>query len=95
MKLTPQEIEHVALLARVRVSPEEIDLFARQLNDILIYMEKLAEVDTTGIEPAPQALDLSNAFREDLVLPSLPVEEALALAPRQGRSSFVVPKVIY
>ena len=94
MKLSPQEIEHVALLARVRVSPEEIDLFTQQLNDILIYMEKLAEVDTTGIEPAPPALHLSNAFREDRVLPSLPAEEALALAPRQGRSSFVVPKVI-
>lgn len=94
MKLSPQEVEHVALLARVRVSPEEIELFTQQLNDILIYMEKLAEVDTTGIEPAPQALHLSNAFREDLVLPSLPAEEALALAPRQARSSFVVPKVI-
>jgi aspartyl-tRNA(Asn)/glutamyl-tRNA(Gln) amidotransferase subunit C len=94
MKLSHSEVEHVASLARLDLSPEEINTFTHQLNSILLYMEKLSELDTSGIPPTTHAFHLSNAFREDLVSPSLPREEALGLAPEQGCSAFVVPKVI-
>jgi len=94
MKLSKQEVEHIAYLSRLHLSSEQIAAMTGQLNDILGYMEKLSELDTSGIEPTTHALHLSNAFREDQVVPSLPQEEALALAPEQGGSAFVVPKVI-
>ncbi|MBA4393601.1 MAG: Asp-tRNA(Asn)/Glu-tRNA(Gln) amidotransferase GatCAB subunit C [Desulfobacca sp.] len=94
MKLSQPEVEHVAYLARLQLSPDEIETFTHQLNNILLYMEKLSELDTSGIQPTTHALHLSNAFREDLVSPSLPREEALGLAPEQGCSAFVVPKII-
>jgi aspartyl-tRNA(Asn)/glutamyl-tRNA(Gln) amidotransferase subunit C len=94
MKLSRQEVEHVAALARLHLSQDEIGLFTRQLNDILLYMEKLQQVDTEGIQPTSHALHLANAFREDRVIPSLEQSEALAIAPEKGRGSFVVPKVI-
>ena len=93
-KLSNLEVEHIALLARLLLSREQITAITGQLNDILGYMEKLSEIDTSGIEPTTHALHLSNAFREDQVLPSLDPDEVLALAPEQGGSSFVVPKVI-
>jgi aspartyl-tRNA(Asn)/glutamyl-tRNA(Gln) amidotransferase subunit C len=94
MKLSSSEVEHIALLARLVLSREQITAMTDQLNDILGYMEKLSEIDTTGIEPTTHTLHLSNAFREDRVRPSLDPEKVLALAPEQGGSAFVVPKVI-
>ena len=94
MTLTKPEVEHIAFLARLQLGPEEIDTITQQLNSILGYMEKLSELDTSGIEPTTHALHLSNAFREDRVIPSLDREDVLALAPEQGGSAFVVPKVI-
>jgi aspartyl-tRNA(Asn)/glutamyl-tRNA(Gln) amidotransferase subunit C len=94
MKLSKPEVEHIAYLARLQLGSEEIETITPQLNNILLYMEKLSELDTSGIEPTTHALHLSNAFRDDQVSPSLPQEEALALAPEQGGGSFVVPKVI-
>lgn len=94
MKLTLQEVEHVAHLARLQLSAEELDLFTLQLNNILLYMEKLSELDTRDVQPTSHVLHLTNAFREDRVFPSLPRETVLDLAPEQGCSSFVVPKVI-
>jgi aspartyl-tRNA(Asn)/glutamyl-tRNA(Gln) amidotransferase subunit C len=94
MKLSKPEVEHIAFLARLQLGPEEIDTITQQLNSILGYMEKLSELDTSGIEPTTHALHLSNAFREDRVLPSLDPDDVLALAPEQGGSAFVVPKVI-
>lgn len=94
MSLSPKEVEHVASLARLKLAREEIETVTQQLNGILLYMEKLAELDTKGIQPTTHALHLSNAFREDVVIPSLPSDEALDLAPEHECSAFVVPKVI-
>ena len=94
MKLSKPEVEHIAYLARLQLGTEEIDTITNQLNNILVYMEKLSELDTTGIEPTTHALHLSNAFRDDKIIPSLDREDVLALAPEQGGGSFVVPKVI-
>jgi aspartyl-tRNA(Asn)/glutamyl-tRNA(Gln) amidotransferase subunit C len=94
MLLSNEDVRHIAQLARLKLNPEEVDPIARQMNDILIYMEKLNNLDTRGVEPTSHALHVANAFREDEVQPSLPLEESLASAPEQGRSAFVVPKVI-
>lgn len=94
MKLTREAVLHIAQLARLQLGGEEVELFARQLNDILGYMEQLNALATEEVEPTFHVHQAINAFREDRVGPSLPQEEALAIAPEQGRSSFVVPKVI-
>ena len=94
MKITPQEVSHVAALARLHMSQEEIDAMARQLDDILTYVAKLNELDTGSIVPTTHAISIVNAFREDEEKLSLEREKTLANAPQQNSESFVVPKVI-
>ena len=94
MALTPETVSQVAHLARLTLNNDEVELFTRQLNDILNYVEKLNELDTTDVPPMAHVLELHNAFREDLVNDSLPVEEALANAPARQRHAFTVPKII-
>jgi aspartyl-tRNA(Asn)/glutamyl-tRNA(Gln) amidotransferase subunit C len=94
MKITPEEILHVADLARLQLSPEEVDAMAKQLDEILTYVAKLNELDTDGIAPTTHAISIVNAFREDEVKPSLDREKTLANGPQQNGESFVVPKVI-
>ena len=94
MKITPQEVSHVADLARLHMSQEEIEAMARQLDDILTYVAKLNELDTEAIVPTTHAISIVNAFREDEMKPSLVREKVLANAPQQNGESFVVPRVI-
>jgi aspartyl-tRNA(Asn)/glutamyl-tRNA(Gln) amidotransferase subunit C len=94
MKITPQEVSHVADLARLHMSQEEIDAMAKQLDDILTYVAKLNELDTGAIVPTTHAISIVNAFREDEETLSLEREKILANAPQQNSESFVVPKVI-
>jgi aspartyl-tRNA(Asn)/glutamyl-tRNA(Gln) amidotransferase subunit C len=94
MKITPQEISHVANLARLNMSQEEVEAMARQLDEILTYVAKLNELDTEDIKPTTHAISIVNAFREDEVKSSLPKDKALANGPRQNGESFVVPRVI-
>ena len=94
MKLTADDVLHVAGLARLEIDPRTVEELAGQLAGILDYVEKLAEVDTENIAPTSHAIDLTNAFRDDVVRPHLSPEEALANAPSKEDGSFVVPKVI-
>ncbi len=94
MKITPEEVSHVANLARLRLSPEEVEVMAKQLHDILTYVAKLNELDTRGITPTTHAISIVNAFREDEVKPSLDREKTLANGPQQDGEFFVVPRVI-
>ena len=94
MKISIQEVEHVAHLARLKLSQEEKELFTTQLNAILEYMEKLAQVDTGGVEPTFHVVEHRNAFRDDEVKASLPKEEILANAPEEKEGYFRVPRVI-
>ena len=94
MKITPQEISHVANLARLHMSQAEVEAMARQLDEILTYVAKLNELDTESVKPTTHAISIVNAFREDEVKPSLPRDKALANGPRQNSESFVVPRVI-
>lgn len=94
MKITLDEVEHVARLARLEVSADEKQHLTEQMNRILLYMEKLNELDTTEVVPTSHAIDLHNAFREDLVEESLPRKDSLENAPEANDAEFIVPRVI-
>lgn len=94
MKITADQVQHVARLARLQIDPEAIEKLASELATILTYVDKLNEVDTQGVPPTSHAIELFNAFRDDEVHAHLPREQALNNAPSQDGGSFVVPKVI-
>jgi aspartyl-tRNA(Asn)/glutamyl-tRNA(Gln) amidotransferase subunit C len=94
MKMTTADVEYVARLARLELTPGEKELFAGQMDAILGYVEKLKGVDTNGIIPTSHAVPMENSFREDIVCPSIGLEKALANAPERAGSFFAVPKVI-
>ncbi len=94
MKITKQEVEHVALLARLRLTEEEKELYLGQLDKILSYVEKLSELDTAGIEPTTHSFPISNPYREDVVKPSLPRDNVLQNAPQKEKGCFKVPRII-
>jgi len=94
MKITREEIENIAHLARLELAEKEMDTMTRQLDTILSYVAKLDELDTEGVAVTTHTQDVNNAFREDKVRRSLDREEALANGPRQNGDAFVVPKII-
>jgi aspartyl-tRNA(Asn)/glutamyl-tRNA(Gln) amidotransferase subunit C len=94
MALTREEVLHVAELARLSLSPEEIELFTVQLNEILEYVEKLQELDTSGVAPLAHVIPLFNVFREDQVRESLPLDAVLENAPAREDGNFLVPRII-
>ncbi len=85
MKLSREEVLHIALLARLGLSEAEVDRASEQLSNILENFEILQQIDTSGIPPTTQSITLQNVVREDEVAPSLPLEDVLANAPhREG-----------
>ena len=94
MKMTLQEVEYVARLARLELTLDEKELFADQMGAILGYVEKLKELDTEGVVPTAHAVPMENSFREDIAFSSIGLEKALANAPDRAGSFFAVPKVI-
>jgi aspartyl-tRNA(Asn)/glutamyl-tRNA(Gln) amidotransferase subunit C len=94
MKITREEVENVARLARLQLAGEEVDKMTSQLDTILSYVAKLDELDTTGVAVTTHTQSVTNAFRDDEVRESLPREKALANAPKQNGEAFVVPKII-
>ena len=94
MSLTREDVEKVSLLARLRLSEEELTTMTSQLGHIVGYVDQLAKLDTDGVEPMAHAVDVSNVFRDDVVRPSLPRDEALANAPRDDGECYLVPAVL-
>jgi len=94
LKLSSKEVDYVARLARLEVTEKETEKFTAQLNDILGYIDKLNEIDTTGVEPMTHAIAVTNAFREDKIIDSIGTEKSLANAPDARGEFFRVPKVI-
>jgi aspartyl-tRNA(Asn)/glutamyl-tRNA(Gln) amidotransferase subunit C len=94
MKITRKEVEHVAKLARLALRDEEIETLTNQLGNILTYVEKLNELDTTNIEPTSHVLPIKNVLREDEAGKSIEREKALGNAPDRTEEFFRVPKVI-
>ncbi|GAC1466101.1 MAG: Asp-tRNA(Asn)/Glu-tRNA(Gln) amidotransferase subunit GatC [Isosphaeraceae bacterium] len=94
MTLTNDDVAKVAILARLRIRPDELELFTEQLNTIFGLVAQLKETDTEGIEPLAHGVEVRNVFREDVLEPSLPRDKALANAPKRNSESFLVPAVL-
>ncbi len=91
MAITREEVEHVARLARLELTSDEVDRFRDQLSVILEAVGKVAELDLSDVPPTAHPLEISNAWAEDEPRPSLSVEEALANAPDREAGFFRVP----
>ena len=87
-------IQYVAHLARIAVTPDEEKKLAAQLGGILGYIEKLKELDVTGVEPTAHAVPMVNVLRADEIRPSLPHDEVMRNAPAQANGLFIVPKIV-
>lgn len=91
---TDLNIDHVAHLARLALTPEEKATFAVQLRDVLAYVEELKKVDVSGVEPTAHAFPIYNVWAADEAKPGLPVDVALRNAPAQRDNMISVPKVV-
>jgi aspartyl-tRNA(Asn)/glutamyl-tRNA(Gln) amidotransferase subunit C len=94
MALTREDVQRVAILARLRLNPAEEERLTEQLDNILRYMEKLNQLDTSGVEPFSHAVDLVNVLREDNVTNQPDAEALLANAPEKDETFFRVPKIL-
>jgi aspartyl-tRNA(Asn)/glutamyl-tRNA(Gln) amidotransferase subunit C len=94
LKLSREEVEHIALLARLGLSEEEVERLRGQLSNILENFEILQQVDTTDVPPTAHVIALGNVVRDDEVLPSLPQSEVLANAPQEEEGYFRVRAVL-
>ena len=94
MKITKDEVMHVANLARLDMDEASIDKFAGQIGTILEYVDVLNRVDTQGVTPTSHAISLTNVFRKDREKKTLERDQALANAPQKEDGNFIVPKVI-
>ena len=94
MKLSREEVLHIALLARLGLTEDETDRLREQLSNILENFEVLRRIDTTGIPPTAQSIDLQNVVRDDGVADSLPQAQVLANAPRKEGEFFRVGPVL-
>jgi aspartyl-tRNA(Asn)/glutamyl-tRNA(Gln) amidotransferase subunit C len=92
--LSRSDVEHVAHLARLGLTDGEIGLLQGQLNHILEQYAKLAELDTEAIPPTAQTIELENILRQDVVVPSLPVDEVLRNAAESSGGFIVVPAIL-
>ena len=92
--LSKKEVEHIAWLAHIDLSEKEKALFTEQFNEILDYFKKIDEVDTEGVEPTYNVLDLKNVSRKDETKPSLPTEEALKNVPKKEKKFLKAPRIV-
>jgi aspartyl-tRNA(Asn)/glutamyl-tRNA(Gln) amidotransferase subunit C len=88
------DVAYIARLARINLTEDEAKTFQSQLDDVLKYVEKLRQLDATGIDAAAHALPVFNVFRKDAPRDWFTAEQALRNAPRQANGLFVVPKVV-
>ena len=94
MPVTIKDVEHVAALARLDLTQAEKVKFTEHLNEILAYVEKLNEIDTSAVEPLLHVIDVPGGLREDVMRPSYGQEEMLKNAPDRTEKFFKVPKAI-
>jgi aspartyl-tRNA(Asn)/glutamyl-tRNA(Gln) amidotransferase subunit C len=94
MKISKNQVEHVAHLARLTLTEEDLEKMTSQLDNILSYVDKLDKLDTHLIQPTSHVFSVCNAFREDIVKESLPRQKALMNAPQENGEMFQVPRII-
>ncbi len=92
--ISREEVLHIAKLAKLKLTEDEIELFREQLGRVLEYFRKLEELDTEGVEPMKHVIEAGSVFREDAPGESLPPEEALRNAPKRRDDYFEVPRVL-
>ena len=88
------DVAYVARLARINLTEAEAEVFQKQLDDLLRYVEKLRQADVTHVEPAAHVLPIFNVFREDAPRDWFTAEQALSNAPRRANGLIIVPKVV-
>jgi aspartyl-tRNA(Asn)/glutamyl-tRNA(Gln) amidotransferase subunit C len=93
MAISEEQVRHVAMLARVAVTDEQVDKLAGELSTILDHIGTIAELDLTDVQPTAHAIEVVNATRADEVKPCLPRELALKNAPEARDGAFVIPKI--
>ena len=93
-KIDEAQVRKVAKLARLQLDDAEVAQFSTDLSSIVEYIEKLNELDTDSVEPLAHCLPVHNVFRDDVVKPSLTVEQVLANAPQRADDFFKVPKIL-
>ena len=94
MSITVKDVEHIAWLARLDLTPEDKSKFSQQLDQILSHASKIKELDLKDVLPTSHVLPLENVFREDKLEPCLRENEALLNAPQKEKGAFVVPRII-
>ncbi|QDU56428.1 Asp-tRNA(Asn)/Glu-tRNA(Gln) amidotransferase subunit GatC [Aeoliella mucimassa] len=94
MSLTAADVEKVALLSRLMLSPEELQSLTSEMASIVEYVDQLAEVDTSDVEPMAHAVEMHNVTKDDAVAQSLSREQALATAPKHNNEGYLVPAVL-
>ena len=94
MSLSREEVEKVAMLARLQLSDAELEVMTSQLGQVLDYIQQLEAIDTDNVEPMAHALDLRNVLADDMLQESLPREKALSAAPKSDDEYFLVPAVL-
>lgn len=94
MKITKEQVLHVAALARLKFTSEEEEMFRTQLGDIIDLADKLNDLDVENIKPTAQVLQIQNVYREDVRKDSYPREKILANAPEQSDGCYIVPKIV-
>ena len=94
MSLSIDDVAKVALLARLRVSPDELEMFTGQLNSIVDYVAQLTQYDTANVEPLAHGIEVRNVFRDDVRGEALSREAAIANAPKRNQECFLVPAVL-
>jgi aspartyl-tRNA(Asn)/glutamyl-tRNA(Gln) amidotransferase subunit C len=93
MPLSRDEVRHVAMLARLRLEPGDVEFYAEQLGGILAHIDRLKELDTDAIPPTAQVVEVANTLREDVPRPCLSQADALANAPAAVDGFFRVPAI--
>ncbi|MEA3305310.1 MAG: Asp-tRNA(Asn)/Glu-tRNA(Gln) amidotransferase subunit GatC [Candidatus Omnitrophota bacterium] len=94
MPIQKDDVKYVARLARLKLAEEEIAYFAKQLDSIVGYMDRLGEVNISNVKPTTHVLPIQNVFRSDVDKPSLKAEDALKNAPDREKGLFKVPRII-
>lgn len=92
--LSEEQVKHIAWLARIELSKEEIGIFTRQLNTIIDFFHIMDEANVKDVKPSIHIVESSNVMREDIVEPSLPHDKTLANAPKKEKGFFRAPKIV-
>lgn len=93
-EITPEDVAHVANLARLEVTPEELERFSAQLSSVLLHIETIRRLDIADVPPTSHAVPLKNVLRPDVARPSLARDEVLAMAPEAEDGRFKVPRIL-